>query len=170
MTAIQARLKRKQMRRDKQPQAHIYDSYRPRGRSAGASRCPDCGAIYDDGRWTWRMSAEQMHQLQCPACKRIHEQAPAGEITFDGDYLLSRADEVLALLHHQADGESKEHPLERIMDIQQNPEHIVVQTTGPHLVRRLGAAMLHAHQGTLEISYRDNEGLLRAHWARSSVK
>ncbi|WP_454825669.1 BCAM0308 family protein [Paraburkholderia xenovorans] len=170
MTTIQTRLKRKQMRRDRQPQAHIYDSYRPRGRSAGASRCPDCGAVFDDGRWTWRMSAGQMHQLQCPACKRIHEQAPAGEITFDGDYLLNRADEVLALLHHQADGEKQEHPLERIMDIQQQPEHIVVQTTGPHLVRRLGAAMLHAHQGELEISYRDNEGLLRAHWVRSSGK
>lgn len=170
MTAIQTRLKRQQMRRDKQPQAHVYDSYRPRERSAGASRCPECGAVYDHGRWTWRMSGGQLHQLQCPACQRIHEQAPAGEITFDGDYLLDHADEVLALLHHQADGEKQEHPLERIMDIQRQPEHIVVQTTGPHLVRRLGAAMLHAHQGELEISYRDNEGLLRAHWIRSSAR
>jgi hypothetical protein len=170
MTAIQTQLKRKQMRRDKQPQAHVDDSYRPRGRHAGTSRCPDCGALYDDGRWTWHISSEQMHQLQCPACKRIHEQAPAGEITLDGDYLLNRRDEVLALLHHQADGEKQEHPLERIMDIQESPEHIVVQTTGPHLVRRLGAAMLHAHQGALEISYRTNEGLLRASWARSSTK
>lgn len=56
------------------------------------------------------------------------------------------------------------------MDIQQSPEHIVVQTTGPHLIRRFGAAMLHAHQGSLEISYRNNEGLLRARWARSSDK
>jgi hypothetical protein len=158
------------MRRDKLPQAHVDDSYRSRERPAGASHCPECGAMYDKGRWTWHVAPGQMHQLLCPACKRIHEQAPAGEITLDGDYLLNRQDEVLALLHHQADGEKQEHPLERIMDIQQKPEHIVVQTTGPHLVRRLGAAMLHAHQGVLEISYRDHEGLLRAHWARSAAK
>lgn len=132
----------------------------------GASRCPDCGAMYDQGRWTWHISAEQLHQLLCPACKRVHEQAPAGEITLDGDYLLNRQDEVLALLRHQADGEKQEHPLERLME----PEHIVMQTTGPHLVRRLGAAMLHAHQGSLEISYGENEGLLRVRWARSTGK
>ncbi|MFM0511667.1 BCAM0308 family protein [Paraburkholderia sp. RL17-373-BIF-A] len=168
MTAIRARMKKGQMRRDKQPQAHTRDSYRLPKRSLGASRCPDCGAVYDKGRWTWHALPGQMHQLLCPACQRIHEQAPAGEISFHGDYLLNRRDEVLALLRHQADGESEEHPLERIMDVQQDAEHIVVHTTGAHLIRRLGAAMLHAHQGVLELSYRDNEGLLRAHWTRSS--
>ncbi|BFG79995.1 hypothetical protein PTKU46_80290 [Paraburkholderia terrae] len=46
---------------------------------------------------------------------------------------------------------------------------IVVHPTGLHLVRRIGAATLHARQGHLEISYRDVEGMLRAHWKRSSA-
>jgi hypothetical protein len=56
MATIRVRLKRKQVRRDKQPQAHVYDSYRPRGRHAGTSRCPDRGAVYDHGRWTWHIA------------------------------------------------------------------------------------------------------------------
>jgi hypothetical protein len=43
-------------------------------------------------------------------------------------------------------------------------------TTGPHLVRRLGEALLRAHQGELTISYDDGEGLLRGHWTRSAGK
>jgi hypothetical protein len=38
-----------------------------------------------------------------------------------------------------------------------------------HLRRGIGAAMLRAQQGHLEISYRDDQGLLRAHWKRASA-
>lgn len=167
MSTTQQRTKRTQMRRDKQPKAHTPDSYRAPRRATGASACPDCGAVYDKGRWTWNASSTEMHQLLCPACQRTHEHAPAGEMIFDGDYLLNRREEVLELLNRQAASEQREHPLERIMDVDAHPAHIVVHTTGPHLVRRIGAAMLHAHHGHLEISYRDGEGLLRAHWTRS---
>jgi hypothetical protein len=167
MTTIQGRTKKSQMHRDKQPHAHTLDSHRMPRRAGGASRCPDCGATFDKGRWSWTASFNEMRQLLCTTCQRIRENAPAGEMIFDGDYLLNRRDEVLALLNHQATSEQRAHPLERIMDIDAHPAHIVVHTAGPHMVRRIGVAMLHAHQGHLEISYRDDEGLVRAHWQRS---
>jgi hypothetical protein len=169
MTTMQGRTKKSQMHRDKHAEAHTPDTHRMHKRAGGASKCPECGAICDKGRWSWSATFTEMRQLMCPACHRIHENVPAGEIIFDGDYLLNRRDEVVALLNHQAASEQRDHPLEKIMDIDAHPTHIVVHTTGSHMVRRIGVAMLHAHHGHLEISYRDDEGLLRAHWERSLV-
>ena len=158
------------MRRDQQPQAHTDDSYRSPLRMRSGTECSKCGATYENGRWTWQASADKTRQIVCPACRRILDQVPAGELVLDGDYLAPRHDEVLGLLRNEAAGEAQQHPLERIMAVDAQPDHVTVRTTGPHLVRRLGEALLRAHQGELTISYGDGEGLLRGHWTRSAGK
>lgn len=155
-----------EMRRDKQPGPHTRDSYRSPERIKGSTRCGECGALYEDGRWIWRASSDALRQLTCPACRRIQDHSPAGEFVLTGEYLAAHRDDLVALLRRQAAGEEKEHPLERIMEIDEQPDRMTVRTTGPHLVRRLGEAVLRAHGGHLTLHYRDGEGLLRADWQR----
>jgi hypothetical protein len=76
---------------------------------------------------------------------------------------------ILELLERQADLEMSEHALERIMEIEQSGDALIVRTTGVHMVRRMGEALLHAHHGALAFNYRDSEDMLRAHWTREAA-
>ena len=114
------------MRRDQQPQAHTDDSYRSPLRMRSGTECSKCGATYENGRWTWQASADKTRQIVCPACRRILDQVPAGELVLAGDYLAPRHDEVLGLLRNEAAGEAQQHPLERIMAVDAQPDHVTV--------------------------------------------
>lgn len=154
------------MRRDKRLQPHTDDSYRAPARVMSGTGCRECGAVYENGRWIWSASAEVTKQLLCPACRRILEHAPAGELWLQScDYLNTRLDEVVSLLSHEAQNEEGLHALERIMDIDVQPDGVRVTTTGPHVLRRLAEAMLQAHHGRLSIEYRDGDRLLHARWS-----
>jgi len=155
------------MRRDKRFQPHTTDSYRLPARVQGGTGCRECGAVYESGRWVWSASAEHTSQLVCPACRRLLEHAPAGELWLEsGEYLLAHQEEIVSLLRHASADEEKLHALERLMAIEDQPEGIRVTTTGPHTLRRLSEALVRAHHGHLSIEYRDAEGVLRARWRR----
>jgi len=86
-----------------------------------------------------------------------------------GGYLNGHRADILALLNHQAGDESKQHPLERIMEIDDGDSEVTVRTTGVHLLRRLGKAMLRAHHGELTLHFPDGEGVLRGEWTRAGA-
>ncbi|MBY4866531.1 glutamyl-tRNA amidotransferase [Burkholderia sp. Bp9017] len=157
------------LRRDKRMQPHTKDSYRDPKRPKGDRICEGCGALCDAGRWTWYATQLDRRQLECPACKRMRENAPAGELVLRGAYLHAHRSAILDLLERQAALEKSEHALERVMEIDKSEESLVVRTTGVHMVRRLAQALLHAHHGHLAINYRDGEDVLRAHWTRDDV-
>ncbi|WP_431822572.1 BCAM0308 family protein [Burkholderia sp. F1] len=157
------------VRHDQRPPAHTDDSYHAPKRLKTATRCTTCGASYDDGRWTWHDAPVDAKAQQCPACKRTEDHAPAGELILSGAYLDRRRADILALLNHQADDETRQHPLERIMEIDDGDASLTVRTTGVHLLRRLGKAMLRAHHGKLTLHYPDGEGMLRAEWIRADA-
>lgn len=157
------------LRRDKRMQPHTKDSYRDPKRPKSEAYCETCGAVCDEGRWAWRAASGDLRQLQCPACKRIQEQAPAGELVLRGDYLNAHRETILGLLKRQADLETNEHALERVMEIDESDGAITVRTTGMHMVRRLAEALLHAHHGDLALNYRNGEDLLRAEWKRDDA-
>ncbi|KWD88697.1 BCAM0308 family protein [Burkholderia ubonensis] len=158
---------RRSLRRDKRTQPHTTDSYREPKRPRGDTYCETCGAVCDAGRWGWRAAFGDLRQLQCPACKRTQERVPAGELVLRGTYLDAHRDAIFALLKRQADFETNEHALERIMEIDEGVGAITVRTTGRHMVRRLAEALLHAHHGDLALHHRDGEDRLRAEWTRS---
>ena len=154
------------MRLDKRLQPHTDDSYRAPLRVMSGTGCRECGAVYENGRWIWSASAEVTKQLLCPACRRISEHAPAGELWLQScDYLTPRLDQVVSLLSREAQNEEGLHALERIMDIDVQPGGVRITTTGPHLLRRLAEALLRAHHGKLSIEYRDGERVLHARWS-----
>ena len=60
--------------------------------------------------------------------------------------------------------EKAEHPLHRIIAIEQDADEMRVTTTDAHLPQRIGEAVKHARKGTLEIIYGHDEYVVRVHW------
>lgn len=152
------------VRRDRLWQEQIHDSYKTRGKLPEPTVCSQCGAIFHEGRWQWGKAPAGAHQGICPACHRIHDHFPAGFLTLEGPFFQSNRDEIMRLVHNEEQRERAEHPLKRIMDIEESDGEVLVTTTDIHLARRIGEAVHHAYQGELEFHYNPDENLLRVHW------
>jgi hypothetical protein len=122
--------------------------------------------VYHRGHWTWDERPPQAQEHTCPACLRTEEHCPAGQITLRGDFMLAHREELLHLVRHQEAQEKAEHPLERIMAVEEQEKVIVITTTGMHLARRIGKAINKAYRGRLDIKQAEDEGLCRVDWER----
>ncbi len=149
-------------------QEHVHDPYKTRLKLHDPSVCPDCGALYHSGRWTWPEvpPPENAEPERCQACHRIHDHYPAGWVTLSGGFVASHRAEILHLLRHNEELEKAEHPLHRIMDIEDENGALVVTTTDIHLPRRIGEALHHAYRGTLDYHYEEETYRLRVRWSR----
>ena len=145
---------------------HEHDTYKARLKLPEPTVCPDCGAVYHAGRWTWAARPEQAHEERCSACHRIHDRFPAGHVHVAGDFLKEHKDEIVQLIRNRGKQEGDEHPLERIMAVEEADGGLYVTTTGIHLARRIGEALHDAYRGDLQFHYNDEEKLLRVNWKR----
>jgi hypothetical protein len=141
------------------------DTYREKQKYKEPTRCPNCGVSFVNGRWQWGGGIQHAHKALCPACKRIEDDYPAGFVMLSGEFLADHREEIMNMVENTEKIESKEHPLERIMDIYADGDETVIKTTGIHLPRRLGDALKHAYQGELDISY-EAENFIRVSWSR----
>lgn len=144
-----------------------HDAYKAKAKLPEPTRCPDCGAVFAKGRWTWGAAPQGAHEERCPACHRIHDKFPAGYVTLGGTFVAGHRDEVLARARNVEAREKAEHPLERIMAVEDAADGVLVTTTSVHLARAIGDAVADAYKGELEYHYNDAENLLRVNWARA---
>jgi hypothetical protein len=103
----------------------------------------------------------------CPACQRVRDRYPAGELTVSGSFVAAHGKEIEGLLHNTADIESREHPLHRIMEIKRRKGAIFVTTTDVHLPHRMGHALKDAWGGALATHYDDHGSYARVSWERN---
>lgn len=144
----------------------IHDSYKSGRKLREPTRCPDCGAVYEKGRWIWGTAPAAAHAARCPACHRIHDRFPAGFLTLKGTFLQAHRDEILQLMRNHEAKEKAEHPLQRIMAVSEESGGVTVTTTDAHLARDLAQALHKAYKGELEFHYNKADNLLRAAWSR----
>ncbi len=83
-----------------------------------------------------------------------------------GSFLAGHRDEILHIVRRQEEIENAEHPLNRIMKIDDAGERIVVTTTEIHLPRRIGEALKSAFDGELDFNYDEDGYFLRVDWRR----
>lgn len=152
------------IRRDRLLQEQVHDAYKSKGKLPEPTVCPQCSAVYHEGRWRWLEIPAKAHQEMCPACHRMNDHYPAGFITLEGPYFLAHSDEIMRLVHNHEQYERVEHPLKRIMAIEKHQDSMVVTTTDIHLARDIGEAVQRAYQGRLEFHYNPEENLLRVYW------
>jgi NMD protein affecting ribosome stability and mRNA decay len=155
-----------QGRGDRTAVAHLSNPYRAREKWPEPTCCPDCGAIFHRGRWQWGPAPTDAAAHLCPACQRIRDHLPAGQLTLSGDFYGAHRDEILHLVRHVEAKERAEHPLERIMNIAENDDRTVVTFTDTHLAHAIGGALRHAYHGDLDSQWTDEGDLLRVAWRR----
>ncbi len=153
-------------RRDRTVQEYQHDTYKLRGKLKGPTVCPQCDAVFHKGRWTWGPAPSEADQAICPACHRIHDKYPKGLVTVSGSFKDENREQVMGVIHNAEATEKEEHPLSRIMNIEQRPEGLVISTTDTHLPRRIGEALHHAYHGSLAFHYDQDEDFIRVTWSR----
>lgn len=109
---------------------------------------------------------EGAKEALCQACHRINDRYPAGIVTLTGPVFQQHRAEVMAIIHHQEEVEKKDHPLNRIMTIEDVPDGIAVNTTDIHLPRRIGEAMKRAFHGELDMHFDEHGYFVRVGWQR----
>lgn len=154
------------IRHDRLIQEFAHDAYQTKGKLAEPTVCPKCKSVFHDGRWTWADAPAHAHQALCPACHRENDHYPAGYVHLAGPFFAAHREEIMNLLHHHESRERQEHPLQRIMEVEEQEDGVMVTTTDIHLARGLGEAVHHAYQGHLEYHYNREQNLLRVHWLR----
>jgi hypothetical protein len=147
---------------------HIPDPYQLRQKLSDPTVCPQCGAVYHNGRWQWAARPQESQEALCSACRRINDKFPAGIVKFHGSFGPQQIAEIVHLARHQEEAEKGEHPLNRIMTIDEEAQGIVIQTTDIHLPRRIGEAAKRAFQGTLDQNFEEGGYFVRVDWTPKS--
>jgi hypothetical protein len=156
-------------RMDRLLHERVHDPYRNRHKPPEPSVCPECKAVFRDGRWqrveSWPMAA---HQLLCQACQRIRDNYPAGLVTLKGGFVRAHRGEIIALVRNLEREENANHVLHRIMGMEEAPATLVIKTTDIHLPRRIGEAVRRAFKGELEMHHEEEGCFVRVNWTREA--
>ena len=148
-------------------QDHILDPYKWSAKASEPAACPQCGAVYQHGRWQWTERPDGAEELLCQACHRINDRYPAGVVTLTGSFIAAHKQEMIRLVHNQEAAERPEHPLNRVMAIEDDaPDRLVVSTTDIHLPRRIGEAVTRAYHGSLTEHFDESGYFVRVNWHR----
>lgn len=156
-------------RHDRLLRERVHDPYKTRLKLPEPTVCPQCGAVWQSGRWQWVAEPPQGagHEL-CQACHRINDRYPAGELILSGLFLSTHKQEITQLVRNTEAAEKGEHPLHRIMAIDERDDQLVITTTDIHLPRRIGQAISNAYEGDFDFQYDEEGYFIRAKWRRES--
>jgi hypothetical protein len=141
----------------------LLDPYLSRHKPPEPASCPRCGAHFDKGRWQWGWAPEGALPHLCPACRRIEDGLPGGVVTLH-DVPQRLRDQIIGLVRNEESAENAEHPLNRIIAVDDAGDSVVIRTTDIHLPRRLGEAMKRAYHGTLDLHFDDDGYFVRVDW------
>lgn len=156
----------RQERRDRMLRELDHDPYHSKLKIKEPSLCPECGATFQQGRWSWQSAPAAAHEQLCPACQRIRDRVPAAFLTLRGAFLTGHKDEIMHLIRNYEERERAEHPLKRIMGTDEQDGGVVITFTDAHLARGIGEALHHAYEGEIDYQYTKEDIMLRVTWTR----
>ena len=156
------------MRKDitpRTPRPKQHDTYARSRKTSGAIVCGGCGVVSHAGRWSWGAApGVDASAGLCPACERIRDRYPAGTIRLPPSFLDDR-EELLALIHNAEEAEKVEHPLERLMGVEDGPDGgLIVTTTGIHVARRIANKLERRFHRPANIRYPPEQNLIFVDW------
>lgn len=154
-------------RQDRLIRELVHDPYLARSKPKEPTVCPDCGVVFAEGRWQWLAELpEGAHSEMCPACRRVHDKVPAGYLHLGGEFFRAHRDEILRLVHNKVEYENSQHPMKRLMAVEDDDDGALLTFTDMHLPRGAGDAIRDAYEGELEIQDARDAGNVRVYWRR----
>jgi NMD protein affecting ribosome stability and mRNA decay len=142
------------------------DPYAQHGKLSEPTVCSECGAVYHQGRWQWLPAPADAKAVRCAACSRMLENMPAGYVALQGSFARDHRVELLELVRNLEAREKAEHPMQRIISIDEHDDGLTISTTDVHLARGIGEALHHAYKGTLDYQFHPDQYLLHVRWER----
>jgi hypothetical protein len=145
----------------------IHDPYQARQQLPSFTVCGECGALYADGHWQWASMPIGAAAAICPACQRMRDRRPAGDVTIDARLAGRNRAAIIALARNLEALDMREHPLHRIMAIEAadgaagTEGALRITTTDPQLARRLGEELEQHLHGQASYAFARGEYLLR---------
>ena len=140
-----------------------HDPYHSKLKLKEPTVCPECGAVFTRGRWSWQDAPDGAHEHLCSACQRIHDKVPAAFLSLKGEFFIAHRDEIMHLIHNYEEREKKDHPLKRIMGSEEHKGELLMSFTDAHLARGIGEAIHHAYQGEIDYQYTKEDIMLRVY-------
>lgn len=156
----------RQERQDRLLREMDHDPYHSKVKLREPTICPECRAVFHQGRWSWSDAPAGAHEELCPACRRIKDRVPAGFLTISGGFFAEHKEELMNLVHNIERRQKEEHPLQRIMDMEEQEDALVFTFTDAHLTRGVGEALHDAYEGDLDFKYTSEDVMLRVSWKR----
>ena len=154
-------------RKDRLIQEWVHDPYKTKHKLTEPTVCPVCNAVFKSGRWHWAESwPMNAHRETCQACHRTKDGYPAGVVKLMGAFLQSHRAEILNLARRLEKQENAEHPLHRIMKVEEHPDAVIISTTDIHLPHRIGEAVHQAYKGEIQTHYDEEGYFVRVNWRR----
>jgi hypothetical protein len=150
------------------------DMYLPKRDPKGVIQCRGCGAFHHRRHWTLIRPAafdSQAHRNRvfCPACRKIRDQFPGGEVTLLGVEAKNRG-EIARILRNEESRAREKNPLERIMRMGAANGGWRVETTTEKLAQRLGRSVKKARGGKLDYKWGHNNKFVRVVWEKSGAE
>jgi hypothetical protein len=156
----------RRIRRDRYIKEFEHDTYKTKGKLREPTVCPECGAVFHKGRWQWLARPRGARETLCPACHRLQDKYPGGYLTLSGPFQKQHGDEILRLARNVERREKKDHPLRRILSLEEQDGNVLITTTTMGMARAIGDAVHHAYKGELCYQYTDEADILRVAWKR----
>jgi hypothetical protein len=128
--------------------------------------CPRCEVVFCEGRWRWTLRPAGSFGVLCPACSRVEDAYPAEIVTLAGPFLATHRGEILDLVHDEEIAERDEHPLNRLMALEEGGGAIVATTTATQLAQRIADVLSAEYGGDLQVRYSDDDTQVRVRWSR----
>jgi len=155
-------------RHDRLIKEHENDPYKAAKKPVEPTLCTQCGVVFSKGRWQWmEETPDDASKQLCPACHRIHDNIPAGILTLSGDFFDQHRDEIMHLVHNKVEQQKAQHPMKRLMNIEdQDAGGVIITFTDMHLPRGVGEAIESAYNGELDIQYTKEADVVRVNWKR----
>ena len=144
--------------------------YLPQLAPKGVIQCSGCGAFYYRRHWTLdppgKFSTQvHVHPVYCPACNKIKDHYPGGELRLAGIDTAERR-EIARILRNEEDRARAKNPLERIMRMEAADGGWKIETTTEKLAQRLGRAVHQARGGKVEYKWSRNNKFVRVWWEK----
>lgn len=150
------------------------DMYLPRLDPKGVIQCSGCGAFHHRRHWTLTPPAGFISPIPsrlvfCPACRKIQDKFPGGELTLRGVEAADRG-EIARILRNEESRAREKNPLERIMRMDAANGGWRVETTTEKLAQRLGRSVKKARGGKIAYKWGHDRKFVRVVWEKSEAK